>query len=107
MLGQSIKAEIIDFDEYQTGQRKEGAYFAAWSFVNKLAAGIMIFVVGTVLEVVGYVPEDPQPELVKTWIVLLVGALPLAGFAIGSTFFLRFSLSESDHARLRLELDQR
>jgi GPH family glycoside/pentoside/hexuronide:cation symporter len=107
VLGYSIKAEVIDYDEYATGQRKEGSYFAAWSFMNKLAAGIMVFVVGVVLESVGYVPDGPQSETVKTWILILVGAMPLTGYLIGALAFTRFRLTEAEHARIRTELDVR
>ena len=27
---------MIDYDEYLTGERKEGAYFAGWSFVMEV-----------------------------------------------------------------------
>jgi len=107
VLGQSIKAEIIDYDEYLTGERKEGAYFAAWSFVGKLAAGIMVFVVGVVLESVGYVPNVPQTEAVKGWMVFLMGGLPLIGYVIGASAFLRFRFSETEHAKIRAALDAR
>lgn len=107
VLGQAIKAEVIDYDELRTGERKEGSYFAAWGFMNKLAGALMVFVVGWVLEVVGYVPDGPQSELTRTAIVVLAGALPLAGFAIGALAFLRFQLTESEHARIRLALDRR
>ena len=107
VLGSSIKAEVVDYDEYETGERKEGAYFAAWSFVNKLAAGIMVFVVGVVLEYVGYVPEGPQTDEVKNWILALVGGMPFVGYVIGSIAFTRFSLSEAEHERVRAELDAR
>ena len=29
VVGQSLKADVIDWDEGQTGERKEGTYFAA------------------------------------------------------------------------------
>jgi sugar (glycoside-pentoside-hexuronide) transporter len=105
VLGYSIKAEVVDYDEYETGERKEGSYFAAWSFMNKLAAGIMVFVVGVVLELVGYVPDGPQNEAVKTWILILAGAMPLAGYLIGALAFTRFRLTEAEHARIRTALD--
>ncbi len=107
VIGQSIKAEIIDYDEYLTGERKEGAYFAAWGFMGKLAAGIMVFVVGVVLENVGYVPNVPQTEAVKGWMVFLMGGLPLIGYGIGAAAFLRFRFSESEHAKIRAALDAR
>jgi Na+/melibiose symporter-like transporter len=37
----------------------------------------------------------------------LMGGIPMVGFGIGSIAFTRFSLSESEHARIRLELDAR
>ena len=36
VVAPSIKADIVDFDEYQTNERKEGAYLAAWSFAGGL-----------------------------------------------------------------------
>jgi GPH family glycoside/pentoside/hexuronide:cation symporter len=106
-LGQSLKADVVDVDEHRTGERKEGAYFAAWSFVSKLSGGVMIGVVGVVLERVGYVPNAEQSEAVKAAMVFLMGGLPMIGYAIGSLAFLRFDLSQAEHARIRRELDAR
>ena len=41
-LGYSIKGDVIDFDELQTGERKEGVYLAAWNFASKLGTGLMV-----------------------------------------------------------------
>jgi GPH family glycoside/pentoside/hexuronide:cation symporter len=106
-LGQALKADLVDVDEHRTGERKEGAYFAAWSFVGKLANGIMIAVVGVVLSLVGYQPNVPQSERVLFAMVFLLGGMPTLGYAIGSLLFSRFSLSEAEHARIRAELDAR
>jgi GPH family glycoside/pentoside/hexuronide:cation symporter len=106
-LGQSLKADVIDVDEHKTGERKEGAYFAAWSFVGKLSAGFMVGVVGFTLEGVGYVPNAEQSDAVKNAMVFLMGGLPMIGYAIGSLAFWRFDLSQSEHARIRRELDAR
>jgi Na+/melibiose symporter-like transporter len=67
----------------------------------------MVFVVGVVLEYVGYVSDGPQSDAVKTWILLLTGAMPLTGYVIGALAFSRFELTESLHARIRAELDAR
>ncbi|MEE2663181.1 MAG: MFS transporter [Myxococcota bacterium] len=107
-LGQALKAEIIDFDEYRTGERKEGAYFAGWSFVSKLAGGVMIGVVGVSLDWSGYVENAAeQSETVKRTMIYLMGGVPMIGYAIGSLAFTRFGLSEAEHARMRAELDAR
>ena len=107
-LGQALKAEVIDFDEYRTGERKEGAYFAGWSFVSKLAAGVMVGLVGYALEWSGYVENAAvQTELTKNTMIVLAGGVPMVGYAIGALAFTRFALSEREHARIRAELDER
>ncbi len=107
-LGQALKAEVIDFDEYLTGERKEGAYFAGWSFMSKLAGGVMIGVVGFALEWSGYVENAAeQTPLTKDTMIFLMGGVPLVGYAIAALLFSRFSLSEREHARIRHELDAR
>jgi GPH family glycoside/pentoside/hexuronide:cation symporter len=107
-LGYTLKSEIIDLDEHKTGERKEGAYFAGWAFVQKLAAGLMIFVVGQALTWSGFEPGTAsQSDLVKTTMVVLMGGAPLVCYLLGAIAFSRFSLSEAEHARIRGELDDR
>jgi Na+/melibiose symporter-like transporter len=49
-IGPSVQSDIIDYDEYVTGERKEGSYFAAWNFVYKCATGVMVILTGYVLQ---------------------------------------------------------
>jgi GPH family glycoside/pentoside/hexuronide:cation symporter len=106
-LGQSLKADLVDVDEYLTGERKEGAYFAAWSFAGKLANGVMVGTVGLVLGALGYVQNQEQSETVKLAMVLLIGGMPLLAYSVGALMFRRFSLGSVEHARIRAELDAR
>ena len=107
-LGQALKAEVIDFDEYLTNERKEGAYFAGWSFMSKFAGGIMIGLVGLSLDWAGYVDNAAeQSETVKQTMIFLMGGVPMIGFGIGSLAFTRFRLSEAEHARILAELEER
>ncbi len=108
VLGYTLKSEIVDCDEHATGERKEGAYFAGWSFATKLAAGIMMGVVGWALEWSGFDGEaETQSELVNTTMIVLMGGFPLVCYLVGAALFSRFSLTESEHARIRIELDAR
>ena len=106
-IGQALKADVIDLDEYQTGQRKEGAYFAAWSFVNKLGNAVLASSSAFALGFAGFVPNVEQTPLVKATLVFLMGGMPLLGYAVGALLFARFSLSEQEHGRIRRELDTR
>ena len=108
VLGLTLKSEIVDCDEHRTGERKEGAYFAGWSFVGKLAGGIMVGVVGWALAWAGFDGQaETQSTLVQQTMIALMGGFPLVCYLIGAVFFTRFSLSESEHARIRAELDAR
>ncbi len=117
-LGVALKAEIVDADELATGQRKDGSYFAAWSFVGKLGGALMIWVVGAALGWAGYAAplpigeggalvDQPQTELVKNTLRMLVGGIPALGFGLGAFLFRRFALTRDEHARIRRALDAR
>jgi len=107
MIGPSIQADVIDYDEYETGQRKEGTYFAAWNFVFKSATGIMIMATLTVLEWVGFEPNVEQTDQVKFAIVALYSLAPLSCYLVGALLLSSFSLDEAEHTRIRRILDER
>ncbi len=106
-IAPSVQSDIIDYDEYKTGERKEGSYFAAFNFVFKSAAGVMIFITGYVLQFSGFVPNQDQTMTVQIAMVTLYGLLPLVCYLVGAFFFSRFTLDEKEHARIRKVLAER
>ena len=101
IVAPSIQADVIDYDEYLTGERKEGAYTAIWNFIRKAAAGVTAAITGFALEYTGYIPNAAeQTESVKTAIMVLMGPLPAVCYVIGACLFARFSLNESEHRRI-------
>ncbi len=107
MMGPSIQADVIDWDEHATGERKEGAYFAAWNFVFKVATGITQGLTGLVLTFSGYIPNVEQTEGVKLTILALYGLFPMGCYLIGTYLFSRFKLDEASYAAIRGDLDSR
>lgn len=103
----SIRAEVIDFDEYETGERKEGVYSAASQIVGKAAGALMTVFVGLALDRAGYVPNLDQVETVKWVIRGLFGGVPALFFLTALLLLSRFKLSEKHHAQIRVELDRR
>lgn len=104
-LGPSVQSDIIDYDELTTGERKEGSYFAAWNFVYKGSAGVMIMLAGFVLQVSGFIPNQPQPFKVQMAIVSLYGLFPFVCYLTGAWLFTRFTLDEAEYTRIRAALD--
>ncbi len=107
VVGLSINGDVIDWDEYQTGERKEGAYLAVWTFVEKSAAGLCAIVLGFTMQWVGFEPNVEQNELTKAAILGLYGVLPGSCYGIGTYLLFRFKLNEREHAVIRSELDRR
>ncbi|HIC34842.1 MAG TPA: hypothetical protein EYO78_08550, partial [Gammaproteobacteria bacterium] len=106
-ISASIQGDVIDYDEYVTGERKEGTYFAAWNFVYKCAMGVMLMLTGFVLQAAGFVPNEVQSMQTQIAIVSLYSLFPLVCYAIGAMLFRRFKLNEQAYAEIRSVLDAR
>ena len=106
-IAPSVQSDIIDYDEYLTGERKEGSYFAAFNFVQKSATGVMILITGYVLQFAGFEPNVQQSQTVQVVMVSLYGLSPLICYAIGAFLFSRFTLDATEHERIRQSIDSR
>ena len=107
VVAPAIKADIIDYDEFLTGERKEGAYLAVWNLVRKSSAAITALIVGWVLQFSGFEPNVAQTEEVKFALRALFSLLPFSCYLIGAILFLRFRFNEAEHSEVRRELDNR
>jgi len=78
----SMVPDIIEFDQAETGERREGSYYAFASFFQKLATGIAIWGMGQTLAATGYLtpvqgqPLPVQPEAAVDAIRLFMGPIP-------------------------------
>ena len=106
-LGYSIKGDVIDYDEYQTGERKEGAYLAAWSLAQKFGTGLMIAFSGWALQASGFIPNQEQTEVVKWTIKGMTGGAPFICLLVGMVLFSRFTLDAKETDRIRAVLATR
>jgi Na+/melibiose symporter-like transporter len=107
-LPPSMVADLIDHDEAATGMRREGAYFALWSFATKAGNAITGFAALQVLEHVGYAPGQPQSDTVKLWMLWMYSWFPalfylLSGLALRRFHFTRRDLAEAQQKVGRAE----
>ena len=107
VLGSSILADVIDADELETGERKEGAYYSAYTFLYKTSSGVMATVTGLALSLYSFTPDVAQPDSVQLVIRSLHGLVPFGTMLIGALILTRFTLDESTHAEIRSQLDAR
>lgn len=105
--------DIVEYDEVQTGQRREGSYYAFASFFQKLATGLSIWAMGQALAWAGYINPSPanqfpvQPSQAVQAIRFFAGPIPalLLVFAIFFAWF--YPISREQHLALRKELENR
>jgi|TARA_B110000091_G_C13647078_1_gene403742 Na+/melibiose symporter-like transporter len=107
VVAPSIQSDVIDYDEYKSGKRKEGTYFATWNFVFKSATGITLMLTGFVLSSSGFVPNQEQTEVTKLALLVLYAIFPLVCYLIGALIFTRFNLNEAEYKKIRDILDRR
>jgi GPH family glycoside/pentoside/hexuronide:cation symporter len=104
----AMRAEVVDYDELISGERKEGVYTAMSTLVFKLGNAISIALAGYALELSGFRRgAADQPEAVGTAILWAVTLVP-AFFVLCSILpLLRFRLDEREHERILRELEAR
>jgi GPH family glycoside/pentoside/hexuronide:cation symporter len=109
----SMVPDIIEVDELDTGQRREGSYYAFASFFQKLATGAAIWAMGMALAFTGYItpvagqPPPVQPPEVVAAIRFFMGPIPTLLLILAIFFAWRYPISRERHRALRDELAAR
>ena len=109
----AIVADVIDVDELQTGERREGLYTGYLVFLRKFATGILVFGAGQLLAASGYVSSNTgslfiaQPETALQAMRALVTVLPAIALSLSLALAWRFPLDRESHEALRRELEAR
>ena len=106
-FGPAISADVIDSDQLETGTRREGAFVGVWSFLDKAAIGLAVFLGMQGLERIGYVPNVDQTETVISGMKFLYCVLPAVFHLVALLVFQKFPITPEVHARIRAELDAR
>jgi Na+/melibiose symporter-like transporter len=82
-------------NEHDSGERKEGTYFAVWAFASKTAAGGAGVLVGFALDAAGYVPNAPPSASAAATIRFLYAGVPLVLWSAGILISRRFKLTSA------------
>ncbi len=106
-LGPSMLADVIDWDELQSGERREGVYSAAWGFALKTSISIVVVATGFALQLSGFEPNVEQGRAADLTLRGLFAGLPALAALVALGLLRRFRLDAREHARIRRELDRR
>jgi len=104
----SMIPDVVEWDEYQTGQRHEGMFYSLVTLLRKVASSFAIPLVLLVLEWTGYVANSAeQPLSAIRGIKMMIGPVPALFLSFGILCALFFPLTRQRHAELRAELARR
>ncbi|MBW4539354.1 MAG: MFS transporter [Myxacorys chilensis ATA2-1-KO14] len=109
----SMIPDVIELDELQTGQRREGVFYGFMVLLQKVALALGLFLVGWVLQQSGFVesgagqPSPVQPESALWAIRVLVGPAPLVVLLIGLVLAYFYPITKEIHAEILLKLQER
>lgn len=98
----SMIADTIDIEEMKTGKRSEGVYYGLMTFSYKASQSIVIFIVGLLLDAIGFNAELPvQSESTSTGLGLIMGIGGLIAVILCIIFYNRYSLTRSEIKKIQ------
>ncbi|MCL2494201.1 MAG: MFS transporter [Oscillospiraceae bacterium] len=125
MVLQSVMiADCVDYQEYQSGLRPDGVFFAGQTFIAKLQAAMATIISGFAFAIVGFsdvaiekvnefieaggIPRT-EPEFQPYMMILffLVSVPPAIGYLISVLPTWRYALDTAEHKRILEELNAR
>ena len=92
--------DVVEVDEFKTGKRREGLYYGVYLLTTKLASALALFIVGQVLEFIGYIPNIEQPHSVLLGIRLLFGPGVGGLLLISAVITIFFPMTRKRHKAL-------
>lgn len=98
--------DVVDYDEMQTGQRREGSFSACQSWITKVGIALGVGASGWILQFTGFDSKQTvqTPEAIF-WIRLLLSGIPVIGLVLALIAILRFPLTEGRMGEIRQRLE--
>ncbi len=109
----SMMPDVIELDELQTGQRREGIFYGFMILLQKVGLALALFLVGQALEWAGFVASTPgkgvseQPASALLAIRLAIGPVPTVCLIIGIILAYFYPITREVHAEILLKLKER
>ena len=100
----SMLPDVIEHDQLQTGERREGIYYGVWALLTKLTDALGIAVSGWALDWFGYIPNVVQTDTARLGIRLFFGLVPSIAIILSLPLLVWYPITKASHARLRAEL---
>ncbi len=105
----SMVADVVDLDELDTGERREGMFGSIYWWVVKLGQALALFAGGYLLHATGFdaAPGAVQTERTLVMMRLFDAFVPLAASGVALWAILKFRITEERAREIRAELERR
>lgn len=109
----SMIPDVIELDELQTGQRREGVFYGFMVLLQKFGLAFGLFVVGNALQVSGFRETIAgqgtpiQPDSALSAIRIIVGPVPTICLIFGLILTFFYPITREMHAEIMLKLQER
>jgi GPH family glycoside/pentoside/hexuronide:cation symporter len=103
----SMQADVVDYDEMVTGERREGSFASIFSWILKLSFCVGYLISGPLLEWSGFDAslEGAQPEAVLTNMRLGYMIIPMASLVIALILLRFFKITPEKAKEIRTALE--
>ena len=108
-----LEADTVEYGEWKTGKRSEGATYALFSFTRKVtqslggAVGAWALAIGGYLAASAANPNPVQPDSAILAIKFTIGLLPAIAAVIAMLIFIKYPLNDKRFAEIRNETEAR
>jgi GPH family glycoside/pentoside/hexuronide:cation symporter len=109
----SMVPDVIELDELETGQRREGVFYGFFVFLQKMGLALGLFVSGWALDLAGYInatpgqPDPVQPASALLAMRVLIGPVSAAVLLLSFLAVRAYPITRARHAEIRAELARR
>jgi GPH family glycoside/pentoside/hexuronide:cation symporter len=103
----SMQADVIDYDELLSGERREGQYIGVWSIAKKLAAALGVGVALSVLGAAGYQPNVEQTPQVQLTLRVLYALVPCVCNLVAIVIALAYPIDRRRHGEILAAVEAR
>lgn len=107
VLLDTFLADVIDYDELKSGEKRAGVYFGIWKLAEKLTRAVAIFAGGFLLSKIGFVSNQDQPLEVAQRIAWIFGPGVNVFFIGGALIAVCMSFSSEKHQKILRLLQKR
>lgn len=109
----SMMPDVIELDELNTGQRREGVFYGFMVLLQKVGLAFGLFLVGQALSLSKFIetvpgkPAPVQPDSALQAIRLAIGPLPMLALICGLILAYFYPITREVHAEILLKLKER